>query len=353
MLPRGTDPAKVYRSMRRLAHTLLATLAVPLLGSGCEDAEGDLVAKFRAALPTPDELTLRVPEAPLDDPETARMVAFAAATADQLNAGLGKILAPILDLAASRKARVVDQRKVVFEGSRAAIGVDWLCVVEKAEVGYFSFLLFVRETDSGDPWALLISGTQTRGAHQKAAQGSVWVDLDQHPAGEGSGKRLALWKREDGELALSVYEYAFAPAGEPPRNRQFRFQIGALGGGSFDFEAPDFEVYPRHDDSLPESGRIHVAWLPTGAGRGDLAASGGDLEADGFEAMFLSQCWSETSFAPSYVLQERVPTDPAARPQIVEAGDPNTCVFEERRFPFLPEAPPEPVPPEPLPIEAR
>ncbi len=329
-----------------------------LLGAGCPPAgEGDDASEFERALPTAAQLEIKGPTGTVAGGladgtmmggalgEVSQYYQFTAGTTLAVNLGILRILAPIRLVIETFPPSVVEADRAVWQGSGALDPQDHMLVVERPSEGHYEFMVLSRLKSPADsPWRVVVGGETTPGATPGEGQGSVWVDLDQDRDDKTTGKALAVWSRAGGEREVNTFFYAWSDdvAKHPARDATYYFKRQPEGGGVFVFGVPEVNIHHEASKSAMERALIASRWLPTGQGRSDVYADGGDVAADGYDQVHVTQCWAANSFETTY---EQMMGDSTSGQSDVkfEAGDLGSCAFAAPQAAALPETPPAPV----------
>ena len=194
-------------------------------------------------------------------------------------------------------------------------------VVVRVAPGAHIFRLDLRPKSGGDAdFQPFLQGTSTGAAPGGPTQGSFSVDLDlahrlDPVANPGEGHVVAGWEVARDHRVVQVHLGEVHVADDPPASADIASVMRADGSGALVFDAQANLI--GGPDSA-EAGQVRSRWLPTGAGRADVEAHGGEA-ADG---VVLTECW-DASFGRVYANA----TTPDGG--IGSEGEASACVFSE------------------------
>jgi hypothetical protein len=349
----------------RLQMMTSLALLVALTVGGCGDPTAgtpaeDPVDVFRAALPRAADLELSVPddsaetgalsviEAPLsviEAPLVGERSAFyelARTSVRDTNRGLAAILDPIANVIDTVPPVSVEENRAMWFGSGLADPEQHLLVVDRKDDRHFEYALYSRlKTEATDPdaWRAVIGGTFTP-AGQGRGQGAVWVNANNDLDPASTGQFLALWSNANEDRGRSVtlyqYEYAANTALAPPINAAAHFQSEPDESGVYVYGISDVDIH-KQDPTKPlgENVAVITRWTPSGAGRADWYATGGEVATDGYDVALMSECWGKAFNATFDMLVVR----PHGQELVVvnSSGQHAACVFDEPGDPVFPD----------------
>ncbi len=323
-----------------LKRLLLASL---LLAAACSTGAERTTAPFEEALPQPDILRVALPQASSEEP--AELYRLSRGVARMVNGGLLGIIGPTGALLARARSALRDQDSATWEAAIPDEGARLRVAVQRLEPTFFVYTA-ERVLEGTDP-LLLFEGTYSPGRGGDA-RGSVLLLLEHDADPKTHGKLEVRWSRLDGERTLTASLFGAAlPADRPAADTSGEPRLDAVahsveradGGGSFIYGPLAWDVF---GGSGAEIVRVNMRWVPGGAGRVDLFATGGDLKGH-FRQLIISQCWAAPSFDAVWTLRQAR----AERPELQdlgEEGSPRECPEGLRTMarPDVPELGPEP-----------
>ena len=314
-------------------HGLLLLAGGVLAACGGTDNASD--EAFRAAVPSVDVLTVTVPAtaqmiqglstgetgthqaALVGEPAEFHVSTYAQARA--INA-FGQAVGEILDAIIEAPPTLVAEDSAVwgpFRGEGEPVEVR-LSVLARSEPELHYVWQLEGRRESGDDFVGLAAGAFRPDGTEDDKLGEGWfaVDFDQlralDPSEEGRGQVLYAYARNEDGVAVRM----FAKNGD--EEAAYAFGVDNDGFGYVLFFGTD-DVHNGEDGQTAEENLVvRARWTPSGPGRADVLAAGGDLGASFVQ---VSQCWDDT-FVSRY---ESFSINGAV---VVEQGDSATCAFD-------------------------
>jgi len=347
---------------------LVAALACAALAGGCEGEDDEFTAWENAvpdltalhyAFPDVETSTLDVADvglqtAPLVGEESELYAAGRKATR-AVNRGLDAFLLAIARVTRNIEPRRVSQDRVVWRGVAPASADEDLFVMKRAEDGHYEYMLWSRDRVRPDAeWRFRLYGSTTPTDGRRRGRGALWVDLENDRVSTTHGKVLALWEnlRERREVAVTFFSATTDE--EPARTRSFIFTRTDAGSVmAYGPELVDINDDPEKD--ALEEVRLLTRWNAQGVGRSDATATGGDVTANGYAVVFLTECWESPSHAVTYeaaAARQRSTTGAGPLELLRESGDRASCPVADPETAVVPPIGDEPEEP-PLPPEAQ
>lgn len=194
-------------------------------------------------------------------------------------------------------------------------------IVVRVGPGAHTFRLDLRPKSGGEAdFQPFLQGASTGAGPGGPSAGTFAVDLDlahrlDPVANPGEGQVIAGWAVVPDHREVQVHLGGAHAAADPPTHADIGSVMRSDGSGSLVFDAQANLVGSA--DAL-EAGQVRSRWSPTGAGRADLEAQGGDA-ADG---LVVTECW-DASFARVYA------NATAPNGGIGTEGEASACVFGE------------------------
>ncbi len=270
--------------------------------------------------------------------------AHTATTSFRMNAGLAHILLPIRFVVNNIEPTYTGKKKAVWFGSTPLDPQQHLLVVRKVGAHYKYSVLARLKSEAGNPaaWRLRITGRYFPAADDGDAHGRVWVNLDTDLNPKTTGKVLAHWSNGASGRTITAFFFGYSDGTEGPLHQAAHFAIEPNGAGVLVHGIKGFDLNKGEEGKEAlENAAMLSRWAVTGAGRGDLIANGGDIEAEGYEAAAMTQCWSAMTFKTAF--EATAVKLPGQEPTIVKTtGNHDECVFAEAVEPSLPELGDEP-----------
>ena len=335
--------------MQRSIYVLIV-LAVALLIWSCGDDNGDW-EEFRDAVMEVQDLQLKVPES---EGQNKRVSSVA------LNSTLGQpgdyytvtvqmtrevnfhILGMLgwLDDILSYEPTKLEGDKATWGPFKPDAGLsqfEMRVIVEKKADNHFKFSFDVRPKEGGD-WKSFYSGeNKTTGSTARRGEGYLNIDFDVVAAVDTTSKLrgsldVTFDTAEGRNIDIVYNQFQDLDENEEPFDATYHYAENADLSGEFRFTASgdihkdDWgNQYPEKEDWV-----VTTRWQSEGAGRSDVTATGGDMDATTppVEKFLISECWGDDFGVTYYTMQVETSTgetytDPTA------AGEESSCVFEE------------------------
>jgi hypothetical protein len=186
-------------------------------------------------------------------------------------------------------------------------------VIVRVAPGAHTFRLDLRPKSGGDSdFEPFLQGASTGAAPGGPSAGSFSVDLDlahrlDPVANPGQGRVVAGWTAVPDHREVQVHLGEVHVVDDPPASADIVSLMRSDGSGSLVFDA--------HANL---AGQVRSRWLPTGAGRADVEAHGGDAA----EGIMVTECW-DANFGRVYA------SATTADGGVGSEGEASACVFTE------------------------
>ena len=287
------------------------------VGIGCAGSPGGdgWEADFRAALPAPETLTIRLPGAKkarrtVEIGEIATLYALTRTTSEDINGHVAGLLGQIPDFAQGPPSAAGPGGIVFGPVTPTLSPVTYRLVVSPAAPGFALHLDGRPKASANDgDFRPLVAGQVAGGPG--GAQGQLALDGTAAHALDPVGTPVAQDVVVAWTLAPTQVEIAVGLGRADGAMAQYRYDALADGSGAFRFAtAMQLPGAPAIQQAL-----VRSRWLPSGAGRGDA-----HLETDtptGAQAADVTECWDD-GFARVFY----------AAPGQIE-GLPAACVFAD------------------------
>lgn len=320
------------RFSRGMSVLVAAGLAAAACGPADEGAGGDPgVATLKAALPSAEDMTIRMPSEAFLAPEQAVFYGFTRGITLHVNRFVYVITNIIEDVVSQPPTETDGETYAVWGpyGEPLAPAV-WRVRVDRVGAGRFEYVVegWPRDADAGAAVTVL-RGTHEEGDGPRRGRGSWTYDLTAghglDPVAHEATGAVAVQYDVGAARSLEVRFDQVQGPGDPMANSAlYRYTESADGAGTFDFIS-NLDI---HADDQPELDRrellrVRSRWLPAGPGRADVIATHGDLPGD--ERVDAIECWDE-GFLRTYVQF-------AYGGLVQEEGDAAACPYADRQEP--------------------
>lgn len=288
---------------------LTSLLLLPACGTQDDTTDPETqgaVAEMRAALPTAEHMTIRVPTQAALTGEQATFYGFTRGVSVHVNGTVHFITDLIRDVVETPPADTDDATYALWGPYRDALSpASWVVRVDRQPDG--SFRYSVQGFDrNGDPAAAttVLEGGHTPGDGAGRGFGYWRYDVTAghalDPTTQSSTGVMEVQYDLAGDRTLEVKFTDFQAENDPvPNDALYRYTEAADGSGTFDFVSNldiDEDSDPTRDRR--ELMQVRSRWLPDGPGRSDVVATHGDLAAD--VQVDLTECW-DAAFTRTYV----------------------------------------------------
>jgi hypothetical protein len=318
--------------------TLLASLcALPLVACVAQD---DSPKDIAAALPTSDQVTIKLPQS------TSRMATSRTATALSplalgqvsmwylatldatvvFNGGAGFVLDLIHKIVTQPATTVSGNTFTWGPGSDALSPTDYKLDVTAVGDGTFTYQLSGRsKIEANATFEVVISGTADPRKGDPQGNGTFSIDFDAgkrvNPTSTGTGTVHASYDLAAKHLDLTLD--STDALGQPVKG-DYAYDAAADGGGQMVFQLSGNAAPGPANETIS----LRSRWAATGAGRADARIGGGDL---GNLTATASECW-DTHFLQVFYI------DAVSNGGTLSASDgqPSACVFTDADLPAAP-----------------
>lgn len=298
--------------MHHFNKTLTGLVFATLLATGCVQQEAP--EHIARAIPTAESVRINLPDSaarvviPNEDGVSSSRNAVLGELAEyyvvtrnvtrDLNGGAGWVLA-LVHAVVQHPPTTVDGNVYTWgPGSDALDPADYRLIVTENDDGSFDWSLDGRsKLDDNAIFESVVFGHAVPGEVEHRGQGSFTLDFDAaervNPIdNEPVGLATVEYDLDSGDTGFASLTMTIdsrevdAEGVEQPVHFDYNYVEDLDGSGNFSFAIQgDLD----EDGSLHEEALIRSRWLPTGAGRADVRAQGGDLGDLVVEA---SECWS-------------------------------------------------------------
>ena len=253
--------------------------------------------------------------------ETASLYVLTRQTTAQVNGLVGGALDTLAAIARTPPAAVGANSAAWGPITDALSPVAGRLVVTRVAPGAHTFDLDLRPKSGSDAdFRPFLQGASTGAGPGGPSQGSFAVDFDlahqlDPVANAAQGTLVAGWAVAPDHHEVEVHLGDVHVGSDAPATADIASVLQPDGSGSLVFEARANLL--GAPDTL-EAGQVRSRWIPTGAGRADVAVHGGDA-ADG---VLITECW-DASFDRVYAR--------GATPDggVSSEGNPDACAFSE------------------------
>ena len=316
--------------MKRLAMLLGMTMAF----GGCAAQSQSETAELRAAVPTRSELSMQLPDGMTDDGgrtaaigERAEYYEVARKTSSDVNGLMWVLLQVVETIMEFPPTATEDGYAAWGPWSEALDPKEYVFFVERLKPGQFNYVLRARPRGEGDDAYVDILAGQSE-VTEEVKKGALGLDftaanaLDPVASPEkgsvGFAYEVSLLDNTR-EIVASFEAFQESDA-HTPGNAVYQYSEAADQSGSFVFGVVgDIE----DNGSAAESLIVTTRWTPSGSGRGDSVATGGDL---GALVVFVNECWDDSFNRVWYQANNGL---------FGEEGDETTCVFNTPLYDHL------------------
>ncbi len=319
----------------------LASLGcVAALATACGGA-----AQFRAAVPTRDEVRMRVPASSasaLSVGEEADLYKQSVAIATGVNGGVLWVF-DVIDAILKQPPTTADDTTAVW-GPTEPRGLDRLSIqftVVKLADDDFSYKLEARKKGDAGDFTEIFSGEAHPGSEPNRGTGTLTYHLGSLRSLDDSqcleGDIDVQYDAASDPRTLDVTFHAFDDAcNDPhPTDAHYTYVENSDKSGSMDFAFQANLHKPEENKPLEEVMSVRTRWLATGAGRSDVQVSGGeipgDLAANGIDAttVEIAECWDDTF---NLVYADTNPDELEPHLGHENTGDASQCAFADASF---------------------
>ena len=301
-----------------------------LCAAGCGAGSGS-AESFLTGLPSRQALEIAAPSsrAPaalaLRSPalvgQTASLYVLTRQTTGQVNGFVGGALDTLGNIARTPPAAVGPDSAVWGPITDALSPVAGRLVVVRLAPGAHQFRLDLRPKSGDDStFETFLQGASTGAAPGGPTQGTFSVDLSlahrlDPVANPAEGQVVAGWNVGAGQREVLAHLNGVHAGTDAPASANIDSVMKGDGSGTLVLEAiADLAGTPE----ALEGGAVRSRWNPTGAGRADAEAQGGDAG----EGFIVTECW-DTSFERVYARGQ------TADGGVTTEGDVTACAFAD------------------------
>jgi hypothetical protein len=332
----------------RIVLSSLSLIGVVAASAACGGAE------LRLAVPTRDELTLRVPGADGEGQalrlgETSRLYEGTAQIARTINGGVGTVFALSEQIMALPPTDTDGETYAVWGPSepRGLERHSFRFTVNRVAPGQFDYRLDARLKDAvaEEDFVAIWEGTsfpadEGRGHGTLALHWGALRSLDGDPCAVGEVAVDYAADVEPRRIDVRFVEVVDGCADERPTTASYHYEENADESGLMDYAFKKNLHDVAEDKPLEEVFAVRSRWLADGQGRADVRLSEGEIETDlathlpdsGATTADVVECW-DASFQVVFV-----DTTPAELEPVLgfsEEGDVSACAFAEASFSAL------------------
>lgn len=199
--------------------------------------------------------------------------------------------------------------------------LTWMLKVTRKGPGQYAYVLLARKkADKAGAFQVILAGNSTKGyspifsgyvgLYTANASNLHALDAITYP---NTGKMMATYNTTGLQRQVKLVLTDYSENGGPKSGATYRYLDRADTSGEFRFVT---RTDLQENNSLKELLVVGTAWTKTGAGRGDAAATGGDIIPG--VTVRITECW-DSSFARVFY-KDNHNIKPAE-------GDPSKCVF--------------------------
>lgn len=326
---------KLTSNLLRPAAGLLALALVPACTQDDTESTGPResagVATLRAALPTAEQMTIRLPSQAALAPEQATFYAFTRGITLRVNGTVHVISEVIRDVVETEPSETDGETFAVWGPFQDALSpAAWRVRVERQADGSFTYVVqgWPRNGEAANAVTVL-EGVHVPGAAEETGAGHWRYDITAahalDPTTQPGTGAMDVDYDLSGPRTLEVGFTDFQEPGDAMSNDAlYRYTEALDGAGTFDFVS-NLDIDEENDPTRDRRELLQVRsrWLADGPGRADVTATHGDLPAG--VQVEVNECW-DAAFARSYMR--------FAYPQAeIAEGDAAACPFAEPEYP--------------------
>ncbi len=309
--------------MTRLIKTTLTSLCLPLCLGACRPKD-EAESEFRNAVPRKETVEMAVPasagqrlqieavEQALKG-QTAGFYAITRAVSTMVNGGGAVVLLLVQQIVRQPPTKLEADSATWGPWAGALDPIEWMMTVKRIGDNRYEYKLDGRAKNSQGAFVTVLSGTHTPALdasglpRERYGAGSFTLDWDK--------RNLLPMPEKDVGQAHYTYTHNAPGAGvsiaakflqvrddDHPQQRvdvDYKYQSDTVVGGSM-----EFSTTPKSMMNAGARWSVKSRWLPTGAGRSDVKASGGDLPAG--TTATANECW-DIQFASQFLHASWIP----------------------------------------------
>lgn len=309
--------------MTRPARTTFVSLCLPLCLWGCRPKE-EAESEFRNAVPRKETVEMTVPAAAGQRQQieaveqalkgqTAGFYTITRAVSTTVNGGGAFVLLLVREIVNHPPTKLEADGATWGPWAEALDPIEWMMTVKRVGDNRYEYKFDGRAKNSQGAFVTVLSGTHTPALdasglpRERYGAGSFTLDWNKRnllPMPEKDvGQAHYTYTHNAPGAGVSV-DAKFVQVRDDDRPGQlvdvdYKYRSDAIAGGSM-----EFSTSPKAMMNVGARWSVNSRWLPSGAGRSDVKASGGDVPAGTMATA--NECW-DIHFSSHFLRASWVP----------------------------------------------